>query len=272
MRLIISQQVQKALSTRTPVIALESTIITHGMPYPHNFETATRIQNQIFASGCTPATIAILNGTIHVGLNDGQLLALANSKDAIKVSKHNISQAVALNRNGSTTVAATMFISKLAGIDVFVTGGLGGVHRRFDGDPLDVSADLTELGKTDVAVVCAGVKSILDIPSTLEYLETLQVSVVTVGDETSTFPSFYYGNSKYKSQFNTTSLSDCAKMIQVNKQLRLNTGMLFAAPIPKIHEPQIPFQEFEEIINKLVLEARQSGIRASAKRDHTIFT
>ena len=174
----LSNEVKRALSKGHPVVALESTIVSHGMPFPENYDTARRVEAIVRDNGCTPATIAVINGVVRVGLEDEHLLALAKTGlDAMKCSRRDIPVAVATGITGSTTVAATMAIAELANIDVFVTGGIGGVHR--DGETtMDVSADLTELGRTPVAVVSAGVKSILDIPRTLEYLETMGVPVL----------------------------------------------------------------------------------------------
>jgi len=176
--LLFSSEVQAALDDNRPVVALESTIISHGMPYPQNYTTAKRVEDIVRENGCTPATIAIINGAIHVGLEDEHLEVLAKTgQAATKCSRRDIPTVIASGATASTTVASTMIISNMAGLDVFVTGGIGGVHR--DGETtMDISADLSELSKTPVAVVSAGVKSILDIPLTLEYLETMGVPVV----------------------------------------------------------------------------------------------
>ena len=194
--LIFSVEVQKALNNKLPIVALESTIIAHGMPYPKNIETARQVEKIVRTNGATPATIAILSGKIHVGLNDEQMELLGNSKDVQKVSLRDIPFVVSKKLHGATTVAATMRIAAMAGIKIFVTGGIGGVHRNAE-TTMDISADLTEMSQTNVAVISAGVKSILDIGLTLEYLETLGVPVVTFRSED--FPSFYSRKSGYKS-------------------------------------------------------------------------
>ena len=229
----ISQEVQNAVNHDKPIVALESTIISHGMPYPKNYETAIEVESIVRENGAIPATIAILNGNIHVGLDEGQLRLLAEkgSSGAVKkCSRRDISYVVAKAEHGATTVAGTLTIADAFGhIDVFVTGGIGGVHR---GDDLDVSADLLELGRSKIMVVCAGVKSILDIPRTLEYLETQGVAVI--GYNTDEFPSFFTRESGLKVPMRLNSVEECASWVATNKLLNLSSGAVLAVPNPPI--------------------------------------
>ena len=193
----IKPEVKKALEEGKPVVALESTIIAHGMPYPRNVETAIAVEDIIRAEGVMPATIAIIGGKIKIGLTKEEIEYLGTATDVLKVSRRDFPLVISKKMNGATTVAGTMICAKMAGIKLFVTGGIGGVHRGA-GESFDISADLEELKVTDVAVVCAGVKSILDIGATLEYLETSGVPVVTYGTED--FPAFYSSKSGFKSE------------------------------------------------------------------------
>ncbi|RIA88375.1 pseudouridine-5'-phosphate glycosidase [Glomus cerebriforme] len=202
------------------------------MPYPQNLETAIAVENIVRENGSIPATIAILNGKINVGLSSNGLKTLAQmGQQARKSSRRDLAYAVSQGLTGATTVSGTMAIAHRAGIRVFVTGGIGGVHRGAE-QSMDVSADLVELGRTPVAVVCAGVKSILDIQKTLEYLETQGVSVTTFG-ETTDFPAFFLPRSGFKSPSNLRTVEECAALINANIQLQLNSGMLIAVPIPE---------------------------------------
>jgi len=204
-----SAEVRSALDDKRPIVALESTIISHGMPYPKNVATAREVESIVRKNGATPATIAILNGNIHVGLNDDQMESLGNSKGVWKVSLRDMPYVVSQKLNGATTVAATMRIASMAGIKIFVTGGIGGVHRGAE-TTMDISADLTEMSQTNVAVVSAGVKSILDIGLTLEYLETLGVPVVTFGSPD--FPSFYSRKSGFATPLQLNSPKEIADL------------------------------------------------------------
>ncbi|GAM24333.1 hypothetical protein SAMD00019534_075080 [Acytostelium subglobosum LB1] len=225
----LSDQVRYALNNNIPVVALESTIISHGMPYPQNYQTAKQVEDIVRENGAVPATIAIINGTIRVGLDDALLHHLATvGKHAVKTSRRDLAVVVSQDHLvGSTTVSATILISNLAGIKVFVTGGLGGVHRGAE-VTMDISADLTELGKNDVAVVCAGVKSILDIGKTLEYLETQGVTVITY--QSDKFPSFFTSTSAFQSPNRLDTPKAIAKVIHTNHQLTLGSGMVIAVP------------------------------------------
>lgn len=226
----LSDEVRSALTTGAPVVALESTIITHGMPYPDNLEMARKVEAVIRAQGAVPATIAVLNGAIHVGLNDAQLEQLAQAKDVVKTSGRDLAAIMVQGRTAGTTVSATMRIAELAGIAIFATGGVGGVHRGAE-ENFDISADLTELGQTGTTVVCAGVKSILDIPKTLEFLETQRVPVIAYG--TDDFPAFFTRTSGCKADHRLDSAEDIAKAMSLHHALRSGTGILIANPIPE---------------------------------------
>ena len=227
--LIISSEIENALKENKPVVALESTIITHGMEYPQNYETAMLVENTIRENGAIPATIAIINGKIRVGLTEDEIKKMATDKKNFeKCTTRDLPFTITQKGNGSTTVAATMFCAAKAGIKVFATGGIGGVHF---GDDWDVSADLTELGRTQVMVVCAGIKSILDINRTLEMLETLSVPVI--GFNTETFPEFYFSDGDFKVKNNIKSVKEIADIFNKQIELGIQSGMLVAVPVPK---------------------------------------
>lgn len=253
--LIFSDEVQKAFNNKLPIVALESTIIAHGMPYPKNIETARQVEKIVRTNGATPATIAILSGKIHVGLNDEQMELLGNSKDVLKVSLRDLPFVVSKKLHGATTVAATMRIAAMAGIKIFVTGGIGGVHRNAE-TTMDISADLTEMSQTNVAVISAGVKSILDIGLTLEYLETLGVPVVTFRSED--FPSFYSRKSGYKSPMTLNEPKEIAELLKVKWAMGLNGSVLIANPIPS--EKEFPFERMEVYINAALKSAKEKNI------------
>ena len=253
--LIFSDEVQKAFNNKLPIVALESTIIAHGMPYPKNIETARQVEKIVRTNGATPATIAILSGKIHVGLNDEQMELLGTSKDVLKVSLRDIPFVVSKKLHGATTVAATMRIAAMAGIKIFVTGGIGGVHRNAE-TTMDISADLTEMSQTNVAVISAGVKSILDIGLTLEYLETLGVPVVTFRSED--FPSFYSRKSGYKSPMTLNEPIEIAELLKVKWAMGLNGSVLIANPIPS--EKEFPFERMEMHINAALKSAKEKNI------------
>jgi len=238
-----SAEVRHAIERGTPVVALESTIISHGMPYPQNVTTAREVEAIIRAAGATPATIAVLHGTLKVGLDDNELELLGTSPDVEKISIRDLPVTVAMRRHGATTVATTMRIASLAGIRIFATGGTGGVHRG-GATSLDVSADLTELAQTSVAVVSAGVKSILDIGLTLEKLETLGVPVIAFG--TSDFPAFFSRESGYRAPLRLDTVADIARALRVKWELGLTGGVLVANPIPA--DAEIPASEIDPII------------------------
>ena len=223
-------EVAEALRTGDPVVALESTIITHGMPYPANRDTALGVEQVVRDHGATPATIAIVAGEIHLGLGDETLEQLSTAKDVVKASSRDLAAVMARRGSAGTTVSATMRIAELAGIDIFATGGVGGVHRGAEAT-FDISADLTELGNTGTAVVCAGVKSILDIPKTLEFLETQRVPVIAYGADD--FPAFYTRSSGLKADHRLDSVDDIARAMLLHKKLGSGTGLLIANPIPE---------------------------------------
>ncbi len=231
--LSVHPEVEKAISNGDPVVALESTIIAHGMPYPQNVETAKRVQGIVRSEGAVPATIAILNGKMVVGLDEQELELVGKGSDFLKVSRRDIPLVLAKKFNGATTVASTMFIAAKAGIHIFVTGGIGGVHRGAS-ETLDISADLIELATSNVAVVCAGAKAILDIGLTLEYLETHGVPVVGYGTEN--FPAFYTRNSGFGVDYSVNSFAELAQALKAKLDLGLTGGMVVANPIPEEHE------------------------------------
>ncbi|MBH9553565.1 pseudouridine-5'-phosphate glycosidase [Inhella gelatinilytica] len=253
-------EVAQARAVGRPVVALESTIVAHGMPYPENLHTARAVEDLIRAEGATPATIAVMEGCIHIGLSDPQLTHLAQSgQQAMKLSRRDLAFAVASRRLGATTVASTMLCAALAGIRVFVTGGIGGVHR---GAPqsMDVSADLLELARTPVAVVCAGAKSILDLPLTLEVLETHGVPVVAVGQ--SAFPAFYTRDSGLTADFQLDTPTEIAHFLQCHWRLGLPSGVVVANPVPM--ESEIPRVTVETWLAQALAEAEQQGISGKA--------
>jgi len=264
-KLQISQEVSEALNNGSPLVSLESTIITHGMPFPTNLAMARDVESIIRAGGAIPATVAIIDGKIHVGLTDSQLEELAEmKKPAIKTSRRDFPYVVANKLNGGTTVSGTMVVSHMAGIDVFVTGGIGGVHRGGEVS-MDVSADLTELGRTPVCVVCAGVKSILDIGLTLEYLETQGVCVASFG-ESKAFPAFYTPDSGFSAPYCVGDYYSAAGLIRASGDLGLAGGVLIGVPIPM--SEAAGGEKIEGAIRTALDEARERGI---AGRDVTPY-
>lgn len=251
----IQPEVKAALEAGEAVVALESTIISHGMPYPQNVETARKVEQIIRDKGAVPATIAILNGRLKVGLNDEELEMLGNAGDVMKASRRDLAYIVANKLNGATTVASTMIIAALAGIEVFVTGGIGGVHRGAE-TTFDISADLMELSQTNVAVVCAGAKSILDIGLTLEYLETQGVPVT--GFKTEDFPAFYTRKSGYKVDHKYDDAKTLAEALHVKWSLGLQGGMVVANPIPE--EFEMDEAKITNAIEIALKEADELGI------------
>ena len=256
-KLEYSPKVEKAIQNDDPIVALESTIITHGMPWPDNFKTAQEVEKVITETGATPATIAVINGVIKVGLEEEILSNLSKTKNVRKLSRADLAHCLLNKDTGATTVAATMIIAKLAGIKVFATGGIGGVHKLAE-KTFDISADLQELSKTAVSVVCAGPKAILDIPKTLEVLETLGVPVITFGQ--SKLPAFWSCDSPFYSPLSLNDPALIAKSHKIREQLSLAGGQLIANPIPK--ENEIPFREIEPIVNAAAKEAIQNKIIA----------
>ncbi|XP_035772051.1 pseudouridine-metabolizing bifunctional protein C1861.05 isoform X1 [Neolamprologus brichardi] len=252
----IHPSVSQAMAENKPVVALESTIITHGMPYPHNLRTAKEVEAIVRAEGATPATVGVISGEVHVGLSSEELDHLAQSKISQKVSRRDLPYVISKGLSGGTTVSATMIAAHRAGIPVFVTGGIGGVHR--DGEnSLDISADLTELGRTPIAVVSAGVKSILDIGRTLEFLETQGVCVATYG-QSKNFPAFFSPQSGFRSACHVSNPEEAAKLIASSLSLGLQSGVLLAVPIPEEHAAS--GQQIENTIKVAVAEARAEGV------------
>eukprot|EP00761_Pharyngomonas_kirbyi_P009378 gb/GECH01009394.1/.p1 GENE.gb/GECH01009394.1/~~gb/GECH01009394.1/.p1 ORF type:complete len:688 (+),score=166.31 gb/GECH01009394.1/:1-2064(+) len=261
----IKDEIQKALESNGPVVALESTIISHGMPYPQNLETAQQVEEEIRRWGAIPATIAVLNGRIKVGLEEHELNLLASLGSSVrKCSRRDLALVCAENGNGATTVAGTLFVASKVGIPVFVTGGIGGVHRGVE-ETMDVSADLTELGRSGgVAVVCAGAKSILDIPRTLEYLETQGVTVASWKSDR--FPAFFSPDSGCQASCRLDSFESAARLIQSNKKLRMESGIVIGVPIPSEHAKET--KHIERAINKALKEAKRKKISG---KDSTPF-
>jgi pseudouridine-5'-phosphate glycosidase len=252
----IATEVSDALNSNRPVVALESTIISHGMPYPRNVETAKAVEEAVRAGGAIPATIAVLDGKLKVGLSADEIRELGHlGMDAIKCSRRDLPFVVARKMTGATTVAATMIIAAMAGVRVFATGGIGGVHRGAE-DSMDISADLEELANTSVAVVCAGVKSILDIGRTLEYLETKGVPVV--GYQTDTLPAFYSRSSGFPVDYRADTPDEVAAAMQAKWAMNLNGGMLIAVPIPEEHA--LPSADIDSVIVDAIAEMQRQGI------------
>ncbi len=254
-----SEEVSDALAEKRAVVALESTIITHGMPYPENLNTAMAVEQVVRDTGATPATIAALNGQLCVGLNTDQLNALAKTSDAMKLSRADLAFALSSKRTGSTTVAATMISAHLAGIKVFATGGIGGVHRGAE-HSFDISADLHELARTPVTVVCAGAKAILDIPKTLEVLETLGVPVLTYQQDN--LPAFWSQDSGIASPLRVNSVSEIADFAHQRHAIGIEQGMLIANPIPK--DDEIDKATMDKHIHQALLDADEAGIKGKA--------
>ncbi len=253
----LAPEVRAALEAHRPVVALESTVISHGLPWPENLELARRMEARVRAGGATPATVALLKGAVKVGLTDSEIEHLARAPGIMKVSRRDYPVAVAQKRDGATTVAGTMIAAHWAGIKVFATGGIGGVHR---GAGTDVSADLPELAHTPVVVVCAGAKAILDLPATLEWLETHGVPVVGYG--TDEFPAFYSRESGLKLDARADSPAEAAAIARAMWELGFGGGMLVCVPCPA--EAARPREEMEGVISTALREAEAQGIRGKA--------
>jgi pseudouridine-5'-phosphate glycosidase len=251
----ILPEVKEALSNNKPVVALESTIIAHGMPYPQNVETAMEVENIIRTNGAVPATVAILNGVCHAGLTQDQIELLGRKKNIWKASLRDLPYVISKKLHGATTVAATMRIASRTGIKIFVTGGIGGVHRQA-ARTMDISADLTEMAQTSVAVVSAGIKSILDIGLTLEYLETLGVPVVTYGQDE--FPAFYSRHSGFDSPLRLDEAAEIAALLQAKWKSGLPGAVLIANPVPV--QKEIPYHKMEHYIEKALAAAQEKKI------------
>ncbi len=257
--LLFSPEVAAARTAGKPIVALESTIISHGMPYPQNVQTARAVEQIVRAAGAVPATIAIIDGKICIGLSDAQLELLGSAADAMKVSRRDLPYVLAQHRLGATTVAATMICAEMAGIQVFVTGGIGGVHRG-GATSFDISADLQELARTSVAVVCAGVKSILDIGLTLEYLETQGVPVISVGQPG--FPAFFTRESGFAADFQIDTAAEQAAFIHTKWQLGLAGGVVISNPVPA--SEAMPKEEIDAITEAALADAAAAGVSGKA--------
>ena len=252
----INPEVAAALERGEPVVALESTIIAHGMPYPKNVETALRVHQVIRENGAVPATVGIIGGRIKVGLTDEEIEYMGKTDDVAKISRRDLPFVLARGGDGATTVAATMIAAAMTGIRVFVTDGIGGVHRGA-AESFDISADLEEMKNSDVVVVCAGVKSMLDIGKTLEYLETSGIPVVGYG--TREFPAFYSRRSGFRNEYSLDTPEEIARLIRLKYDLGLKGGVLVACPIPE--EDEIPLEKIESIIQLALDECETKGIR-----------
>jgi pseudouridylate synthase len=245
--IVLSSDILRARALGLPVVALESTVITHGLPYPDNLELARQMEEEVRSQGSVPATIAVLDGKIYIGLNLAQLERLAEERDMLKISRRDFGPALAGGKSGGTTVAGTIFAARRAGINVFATGGIGGVHRNA---PFDVSADLTALSSTPILVVCAGAKAILDLPATLEKLETLGVPVV--GYQTNDFPAFYSRSSGLKIAARADTPEAVAGIARAHWELELTSALLLVLPPPE--EAALPKEDVEKAIEQAMAE------------------
>jgi pseudouridine-5'-phosphate glycosidase len=261
--LVLSEEVARALRRRKPVVALETTLVTHGLPHPQGLEAALELEEIVRSCGAEPATAGVLDGVVRVGLARAELERLATSRDAVKVSLGNLAAVVASGTAGSTTVAATMFVAAQAGIRVFATGGIGGVHRDA-AESGDVSADLVALGRFPVAVVCAGAKAILNLPRTVEMLETLGVPVLGFG--TDEFPAFYRRESGQRVDRRCDTVNELARVARAHWALGSGTGVLVANPIPEADE--LPRAACEQALEGALAEVAERGLRG---RDVTPF-
>ena len=251
----IHPDVENAINKKLPIVALESTIISHGMPYPKNIETAISVEKTVRTNNAIPATIAIIDGRIMVGLSKNEIEFLATNDEVIKISRRDLAVAISQKLSGSTTVASTMIIANMAKIAVFATGGIGGVHRGAE-KTFDVSADLEELSKTNVCVVCAGPKAILDIGLTLEYLETKGVPVI--GYKTSELPAFYSSRSGFDVDYRIDTASNIAEILKTKWQLSINGGVLVTNPIPEAFELETVVMN--QAINDAIIEVDKAKI------------
>ncbi|MCB9301824.1 MAG: pseudouridine-5'-phosphate glycosidase [Lewinellaceae bacterium] len=256
----LSPEVQAALKEDSPVVALESTIISHGMPYPKNVETALEVEREVKAHGAVPATIAILGGRLKAGLSEAEINYMGKQGSMVqKASRRDLPVLLARGLDGATTVAATMIVAGLAGIRVFATGGIGGVHRGAT-QTMDISADLQELARTSVAVVCAGAKSILDLELTLEYLETHGVPVL--GYQTDEFPAFYTRSSGLPVDYRTDTPLEAARILHAKWALGLAGGIIIANPVPEAYA--MPSAKIETVIRRALAEAEARGVKGKA--------
>lgn len=264
----ISEEIKDALANNEPIVALESTIISHGMPYPQNMETALKCEEIIRMNGAHPATIAIIKGQIVVGLSPDEIEYIAkNGSKVVKTSRRDLPLIVSLGLDGATTVATTMYIASLVGISFFATGGIGGVHRGYE-ETMDVSADLDEFAQTSVCVICAGAKAILDLPRTLEYLETKGVPVI--GYQTGYLPAFYTRTSPYKLNYRLDSPSDIAKMVKTKWELGLSGGVIIANPIPS--EYSLDEDIMNQAIDRALASMKEQGIKGKDSTPYLLKT
>lgn len=261
--LSITPEIEEALKAGKPVVALESTILSHGMPFPQNMEFAHKVEEIVRAEGAIPATTAIIGGKLKVGLTSEELDLMCKGEGVGKVSRRDVAVYLATGKTGATTVATTMMIASMAGIKVFATGGIGGVHRGAT-ETMDISADLQELANTPVAVVCAGAKSLLDLGLTLEYLETFGVPVL--GLRTDDFPAFYCRSSGFKLDYNAATEAEVAKIAKTKWDLGLKGGLVIGNPIPE--EYALDYDEMEKVIVKALELAKEQGIHG---KDTTPF-
>lgn len=261
--LSVSPEIEKALAEGRPVVALESTILSHGMPYPENVEFSHKVEEIVRGEGAVPATTAIIGGKLKVGLTAEELEIMCRADGVGKVSRRDVAVYLATGRTGATTVATTMMLAEMAGIQVFATGGIGGVHRGAE-TTMDISADLQELANTRVAVVCAGAKSLLDIPKTLEYLETMGVPVLGMGTED--FPAFYCRSSGCKADARIDTPAEMAAILRAKWDLGLKGGVVIGNPIPEEYE--LDYDEMEAVINRALDAAKAEGIHG---KDTTPF-
>jgi pseudouridylate synthase len=256
---VCSEPVAQALAARAPVVALETTVVTHGLPHPDGIAAALALEDEVRQSGATPATIGVLRGAIRIGISREELDELATTPDVCKTNLSNLAAVVASGGLGSTTVAATMWAAHMNGIRVFATGGIGGVHRGAD-ETGDVSSDLTALGRVPVAVVCAGAKAILDLPRTVEMLETLGVPIL--GLETDDFPAFYRRSSGLRVDRRVDSIADLAAAVDAHFRLGLGTGVLVANPIPGPAE--MPRDLYDQALQAALIDMKAEGVRGRA--------
>lgn len=254
MKINFNEEISQAIKNKQPIVALESTVIAHGLPYPENLETALKLENAVRENGAAPATIAVFGGEFHVGLNKEQIEFLATGKNIRKISRRDLAVAVGKKLNCATTVATTAFIANLAGIKVFATGGIGGVHRGFD---WDVSADLPELANTPIAVVCSGAKIVLDLPATREWLETNGVGIL--GWNCDELPAFYSRKSGLLVDEKVETANEAAEIIKARDDLELKNAILLTVPVPEAFE--IESDELEKILSDALKKADEQSIR-----------
>jgi pseudouridine-5'-phosphate glycosidase len=263
-KVLFSSEVENAIKTKKPIVALESTIISHGMPYPQNYEMALAVETKVRSAGAVPATIAIIGGELRAGLSTSEIEAFAKKGTQItKVSRRDMPIVIAKKLDGATTVASTMIIASLAGIPIFATGGIGGVHREAE-TTMDISADLEELAQTNVAVISSGAKSILDIGLTLEYLETKGVPVL--GYQTSDMPAFYTRESGFKVDARVESAQEVASILHAKWKTGLKGGVVIANPVPAAYS--LDLKDMERVIENALAEMKQKGIKG---KDSTPF-